>query len=176
MVKDKGIKELIEAFMGLCRDDYQDSRLMLIGPLGSDANIKKYIEYAISINPKVIYAGRHDDVRPYLSASDVFVFPSYREGFPNVVLQAGAMGLPCIVTDIPGSNEIIINNQNGLIIQAKNKDQLFHAMVQLLTNQLLRKNLSKDARSMIVNRYQQGPIWEELLEEYRSLLGAFYSQ
>jgi glycosyltransferase involved in cell wall biosynthesis len=93
-----------------------------------------------------------------------------------VVLQAGAMGLPCIVTDIPGSNEIIINNQNGLIIQAKNKDQLFHAMVQLLTNQLLRKNLSKDARSMIVNRYQQGPIWEELLEEYRSLLGAFYSQ
>lgn len=171
LVKDKGIKELIEAFMLLCRDVYYDSRLLLIGPMGSEGdNFRKYIEHAISLNPRIIYAGRQDDIRPYLAASDIFVFPSYREGFPNVVLQAGAMGLPCIVTDIPGSNEIIINNQNGLIVHAKDNEQLYKTMFKLLIDPELRNSLAKNARQMIINRYQQKPLWEALLQEYKTLL------
>jgi len=162
--------------MLLCQKIYQDSRLLFIGPLDAEGDkFRKYIEDAISHNPKIIYAGRQDDIRPYLAATDIFVFPSYREGFPNAVLQAGAMGLPCIVTDIPGSNEIIIDNQNGLIVQAKDKDQLSNAMIQLLEDQNLRRHLSNNARSMIENRYQQGPLWKELLEDYLSLSRDSYS-
>ncbi|MER8307349.1 glycosyltransferase, partial [Acinetobacter baumannii] len=70
----------------------------------------------IETSENIVFVGYQNDVRPYLAASDVLILPSYREGFPNVVLQAGAMGLPCIVTDINGSNEIIIPNRNGIII------------------------------------------------------------
>lgn len=71
------------------------------------------------------FAGWQQDIRPYLAASDIFVFPSYREGFPNVVLQAGAMGLPSIVTDINGSSEIIRGGMNGVIIPPRDTEALW---------------------------------------------------
>ena len=101
--------------------------------------------------------------------SDVFVFPSYREGLPNVVLQAGAMGLPSIVTNINGCNEIIETNKNGLIIPVKNEMALFNAMQKLLVNTALREKLTQNSRRSIVTRYQQQVVWEALLEEYNKI-------
>jgi glycosyltransferase involved in cell wall biosynthesis len=112
-------------------------------------------------------------VRPYLAISDIFVFPSYREGFPNVVMQAGAMGLPCIVTDINGCNEIIEEGVNGLIISPKNKEQLKAKMQMILENSDLRNQLKQNARSMITSRYEQKMVWEALLEKYKSLESEF---
>lgn len=77
---------------------------------------------------------KQKDVRPYYLISDVFVFPSYREGFPNTVLEAGAMGLPSVVTDINGSNEIIIEGKNGLIIPSMDEDALYTAMKYCVEN------------------------------------------
>ncbi len=85
---------------------------------------------------------------------------------PNVVLQAGAMGLPQIVTDINGSNEIISQGENGLIIPVKDTTALFAAMKQLL-NPDLRAKLSKNAREMIKSRFEQKMVWEALLAEYK---------
>ena len=113
----------------------------------------------------------YDDIRPYLAASDIFVF-KLSGRIPKCGTSGRCHGIPCIVTDIPGSNEIIINNQNGLIVSVKDKDQLFSAMLQLLSDANLRKYLSNNSRSMIVNRYQQRPLWAALLEDYRSLLRA----
>ncbi|WP_308224837.1 glycosyltransferase [Flavobacterium sp. J372] len=125
---------------------------------------------AIDETPEILAVGRHDDIRPYLFASDIFAFPSYREGFPNVVLQAGALGLPCIVSNINGSNEIITHNQNGLIVPVKNTEQLFEAMQLLLNDMPLRKRLASAARDTVVSRFKNDIVWEAILQEYKKHL------
>lgn len=113
--------------------------------------------------------GWQDDVRPFLAASDVFVLPSYREGFPNVVLQAGAMGLPCIVTDINGSNEIVHDRVNGLVVPPRDKEKLCHAMKFMLVNETVRQEMAARSREMIVNRFDRRFFWHELEETYNRL-------
>jgi glycosyltransferase involved in cell wall biosynthesis len=108
-------------------------------------------------------------VRSYFSISDALVFPSYREGFPNVVMQAGAMGLPAIVTNINGCNEIIENEINGLIISPKNVKELETAMNLISTDTHLYKNLKAFARQKIVSRFSRLEIWQALLKEYQTL-------
>ena len=125
---------------------------------------------AINTDPDIISVGEQKDVRPYLAIANCFVFPSYREGFPNVVLEAGAMELPCIVTDINGSNEIIIENKNGLIVPPKNTEAFQKAMTELLNNKELYEYLQLNSRTLIANRYQREEVWKALLNEYNNLL------
>lgn len=113
--------------------------------------------------------GYQDDVRPYLAISNALAFPSYREGFPNVVMQAGAMGLPSIVSDINGCNEIIVEGENGVIIPPKDEEALLKAMQYFLTDAKKVKSMALSARPMIESRYEQKVVWEALLEEYRRL-------
>ena len=171
LVKDKGINELVAAFSQLSIINSQFSiKLLLVGPFEPELDpLAPETEKAIENHPDIYSVGFQTDVRPYLAISDVFVFPSYREGFPNVVMQAGAMELPCIVTDINGCNEIIEDGVNGLIIQPKNAQQLQENMRLLLENSELRNHLKQNARSMITSRYEQKAVWEALLEEYKKL-------
>lgn len=167
VVRDKGINELIAAFK-----EMGDNRikLLLVGNLEqaldpvSDETIEE-----INNNPRINFVGFQPDIREYLFASDAFVFPSYREGFPNVVMQAGAMGLPAIVTDINGSNEIIINERNGLIISVRDSKSLALAMKMMVEDGKLRNRLSANARYLIETRYKQKLVWEELLKKYKLL-------
>ena len=102
--------------------------------------------------------------------ADVMAFPSYREGFPNVVMQAGAMGLPSIVTDINGCNEIIQDGVNGKIIPPKNEKALYEAMKWMYEHHKTKvKEMAQRARPIIVERYEQKKVWEELLKEYKRL-------
>src|SRR5690606_16181045 len=120
LVKDKGINELVAAFKRLNNSTYNIS-LLLVGPFEEDLDPLFPETLHIIENEKNVYSvGYQNDVRPYFAMADALVFPSYREGFPNVVMQAGAMGLPSIVTDINGCNEIITHGVNGLIITPKN--------------------------------------------------------
>ena len=100
----------------------------------------------------------------------MLVFPSYREGFPNVPLQAGSMELPMIVTDINGCNEIVKDGINGLIIPAKNTVALQTAMEKMVIDKDFRKISATVSRSMIVDNYSREIIWNELLNEYTKLL------
>ncbi len=113
--------------------------------------------------------GWQTDVRPYFAISNVLVFPSYREGFPNVVLQAGAMGMFCIVTDINGSNEIIEDGQNGTIIPVKDVQALEREMLACLIykNKYLAYNQS--FRETIRLKYEQKFVWNAILDEYKKL-------
>ncbi|WP_313717511.1 glycosyltransferase, partial [Kaistella carnis] len=122
----------------------------------------------IEENTSIITAEYQDDVRPYFALADALVFPSYREGFPNVVLQAGAMELPSIVSNINGCNEIIKEGENGLIIPVKNTSELQKAIRKLLTDEPLYDHLKKNARPRIVQHYEQAVVWQALLEEYRN--------
>jgi glycosyltransferase involved in cell wall biosynthesis len=126
----------------------------------------------IQTNDAIITTGFQTDVRPYLALSNALVFPSYREGFPNVVMQAGAMGLPCIVTNINGCNEIIEDGINGVFVSVKNTANLLLKMNQLVENNQLFHQLKTNSRSMIATRFNQQVIWEAIKKEYVQLTQA----
>jgi glycosyltransferase involved in cell wall biosynthesis len=169
IVTDKGINELVAAFEQIQRI-YSNTSLLLVGPFEDDLDpVSEKTSKQITTNPKIITTGYQDDVREFYALSDALVFPSYREGFPNVVLQAGAMELPAIVSDINGCNEIIFDSENGIIIPVKDENKLFGAMEKIMTNKKLYEKIKSNTRSMIASRYDQNEMWQELLNEYKML-------
>ncbi|PKP24322.1 MAG: glycosyltransferase family 1 protein [Bacteroidetes bacterium HGW-Bacteroidetes-2] len=172
LVGDKGINELVTAF-SLCERSAANSstpKLLLVGPLEPHLDpLQPETLQEIQNNPNILTVGWQSDVRPYLAISNALVFPSYREGFPNVVMQAGAMGLPAIVTNINGCNEIIEDGKNGTIIPVKNTAALQEKMQQLIEDTAYYQHLKQNARQMICERYEQQVVWEALLAEYRAL-------
>ena len=114
--------------------------------------------------------GRQEDVRPWLLSADVLAFPSYREGFPNVVLEAGAMGLPAIVTDINGSREIIENEYNGMIIKPRDSEALLGAMLELTDNGKKRVLMASRAREHIISKWSTEIVRQGLYDYYDKIL------
>ena len=170
IVKDKGVNELVNAFHDLS-SKYLNVKLILVGPYENHLDpVSVDTLNIIKHSNNIIETGFQDDVRQYLAISDALVFPSYREGFPNVVMQAGAMGLPSIVSDINGCNEIIVDGVNGLIIPPKCEEALYHAMEKFVNSNELVASLSKNSRKMIVERYEQKMVWEAIKNEYDTLL------
>lgn len=170
IVKDKGINELVWAFSQLNKE-YSNTRLILIGVLEDKLDpIKPEIYSEIMNNKSINYVGPQNDVRPWLAASDIYVFPSYREGMPNSLLEAGAMGLPSIVTNINGNNEIIVDGKNGEIIPARNQDALYNKMREWVNNKEKVSRMAGNARRMIGERYSQDIVLAETIKVYHELI------
>jgi len=170
MVKDKGINELVHSFLRLYQDDTR-VRLLLVGPFEKELDpVLPEVEEQILHHPGICFMGFQSDVRPFLVASDALVFPSYREGFPNVVIQAGAMGIPAIVTDINGCNEIVLPDRNGMIIPTKNEQALYESMKYFASHLVEVEKMAANARPLIVSRYEQRMVWNALLAEYKSII------
>lgn len=169
VVGDKGINELVTAFNRLSQEE-GDVRLLIVGPYEEELDpLNKQTINSIETNKDIISVGYQKDVRPYFAISDVLTFPSYREGFPNVVMQAGAMGLPSIVTNINGCNEIILNDVNGKIIPTKNTEALFNMMKRMVKEEELYSSLSKNSREIIEKNYERKTFLDKLLNEYKSI-------
>lgn len=170
LVRDKGIRELVLAFVRLYHQ-YENICLLMVGEIEHSRDpLDGEILRLLQKHEAICAVGFQYDVRPYLAASDVLVFPSYREGFPNVVLQAGAMGLPSIVTNINGCNEIIQDGKNGKIIPPRDEDALYDAMKWFYEHQDDEvKEMAIRARPLIMERYEQHKVWNALLEEYKAL-------
>lgn len=169
MVSDKGINELVQSFATLYKT-YPFLRLLLVGPMEEELDpLLPQTTMLIKQHEGIQWLGYQSDVRPALLASDLFVFPSYREGFPNVVMQAGAMGLPCIVSDINGCNEIIEQGKNGLIVAPKDTAALQAAIETLVTDKEKRMSMAAASRENIVAKYDRNYLWSALLDEYTLL-------
>lgn len=169
LVKDKGINELIQAFCRLPQEQHP-VKLLLVGDYESDLDpLQPNTLAQITSNPNIISTGFQTDVRPYFCLSHALVFPTYREGFPNVVLQAGALDLPGIVTNINGCNEIIVPGKNGLIIPVKEENAIFDAMQFFIHHPQETSAMKKNAREMIETRYKQVVVWEAIRQEYQIL-------
>ncbi len=169
VVKDKGINELVSAFNELNLKN-RNCKLIIVGKIENEKDpISKITMGIIKKNKNILLTGFKNDVRPYLSIANCFVFPSYREGFPNALMQAGAMDLPCIATNINGCNEIIQDNINGFLIPPKNIDALVKAMQKIMDKKLITK-LSKNCRLMVKEKYDQKYFWKKLLIEYDNLI------
>lgn len=170
MVRDKGMNELVSAFVRL-NAQYPKTRLILIGPFERNLDpVLPETEKQILNHPAIEFLDKQNDVRPFFAASQALVFPSYREGFPNVVLEAGAMGLPTIATNINGCNEIILPGKNGVLIEPKDEAALYAAMEDFVLHQDVVAGYAKKCRQLIVERYDRKLIWDALLAEYNTLL------
>jgi glycosyltransferase involved in cell wall biosynthesis len=165
IVKDKGIIELTKAFKKL--SSATEVRLILVGPFEQELDpLPAEVIQFINENAGVIKAGFMHDVRPWLMASDVFVFPSYREGFPNVVMQAACLEVPSIVSDINGCNELIEHEVSGLVVPPKNELALYEAMKRLAEDPETGKRFAKAARKFVTENFDQQYVWGELLKAY----------
>jgi len=165
LVGDKGLNEMVSAFKELSESN-ERVRLLLVGGAESELDpLQPDTIQEMEANEHIISVGFQNDVRSYFAISNALVFPTYREGFPNVVMQAGAMKLPAIVTNINGCNEIIIEGENGTIIPTKNRDLLLDAMRTFADGAY--ENKGAMCRKMIVDRYEQSVVWEALLKEYK---------
>ncbi|MFN3841575.1 MAG: glycosyltransferase family 4 protein, partial [Cyclobacteriaceae bacterium] len=171
MVGDKGIRELVAAFKKI-NESGKKVYLLLVGKMEADLDpIEKADREYINSTGNVFVVGYQHDVRPWMLAMDVFVFPSYREGFPNVVMQAACLELPNIVSDINGCNEIIQHGETGIVVPAKNQEALAEAMEYLLDNVQCREQFGKRAREFVKKHFEQRLVWDNLLKEYLDLLG-----
>ena len=185
IVRDKGINELIAAFDKLSQE--HKVRLLLVGTFEDALDpVSESTKKIIEGNSSIEYLGPQygTDLLACYAASDCFVFPSYREGFPNTVLEAGAMELPSIVTDINGSREIIVcrNEENtspirdmklcdnGIIIPPRNEDFLYKAMEEVFKNDNVRAMMASQAREMVASRFEQSFVQKCLIEFYNEII------
>mgnify|MGYP005812675183 CR=1 FL=1 len=180
VVRDKGIVELTQAFQNVRRALAEHQvvdpprsragvRLLIVGDFEADLDpLPAECLQFLKNDPDVILAGFQRDVRSWLLASDIFVFPSYREGFPNVVMQASLLELPCIVSDINGCNEIITANETGLIVPSKNAEALSTAMKRLAENREMRTLFGKASCQYVSGNYGRSIVWAGLLDEYKN--------
>lgn len=176
IVRDKGIVELLEAFKNLTESDSQKSdtsspiSLLLVGNEEEHLDpLPPSTQQLINTLPNVYRLPFQTDVRHFYATAQALVFPSYREGFPNVVLEAGAFALPSIVTDINGSREIITNKDNGLIIPPQNTEALTQAMQTLLHTPHL-KSMGEAAYRNVQQHFSKTLVWQQLKDYYQHLL------
>ncbi len=164
---DKGIRELVEGFQMLPAN----SRLLLVGDADDTARLDVSTMNDLHRHARIHAIGYQQDIRPALAASDVLVLPSYREGFPNVVLQAGAMNLPVIATDIGGSNEIIKPGFNGWLVPPHDARALAGTMREAMnTPEPERAAMGRQARQRIRARFERAEHWQRMVAFYRSEL------
>lgn len=163
---DKGIAELLAAFAEMP----DDAHLVLVGGLDENGALREAQLRMISRHARIHMLGFVTDVRPALRASNVLVLPSYREGFPNAILQAGAMGLPAIATNINGCNEVVRHGDNGWLVPSKDSIALRSAMDRaraLAAGE--RALMGERARQQVCERFEQARHWERMVQFYRAL-------
>lgn len=166
LVKDKGMGELLEAFVKL-QDAYPGDRLWLVGNEEPELDpLEEKHRQILQTNPAIQCWGFQNDIRPYLAAAQVLLFPSYREGFPNVPMQAGSMGCMLLLTDINGCNEIVQHKENGLLVPAKNTAELAAAMLFIRQHSEIRDIYATAIRKKIRQDYDQKNLWNLILNEY----------
>lgn len=169
IVNDKGVNELVKAFENL-NLKYSFSKLLLVGDYKNETDIiSTKSQQIIKNNSSIIYLEFQEDIREYLAVSNLLVLPSYREGLPNVLIEAGSYGLPLVATNINGCNEVIINEQNGLLINKKDEIGLFNAMEKFIIDEDFYNKIKNNARESIVSRYSQEFFYTELFKEFKNI-------
>lgn len=166
--KDKGIDELVEAYC-ILQQKYPMMILLLVGRMETEENpVSDSTINAINTNKGIIATGRQSDVPAFLAITDVFVFPSYREGFGLSLMEAGAMGVPAIASDIIGCNEVVVNGETGLLIPPHSSHAIVDAVEKLYDDKALYEKFQLNCRESIVNRYEQNNLWEQYRNYYLS--------
>lgn len=171
ITRDKGINELWKAFKMLPPN--LNCRLLLVGRIDNGRSLNRNLLEWSWQDPRVTYVEWTNQTEQFYSAMDVFVSPSYREGFGLVVIEAEAMGLPVIVTNVPGQVDAIVDNVTGLTCKVKDADSLSSAMSRLIVENELRKKMSVEAFQYVKTNYEQNQLFKHILSARNRVLGNF---
>jgi glycosyltransferase involved in cell wall biosynthesis len=171
IVKDKGIAELLDAWEQIS-ERQTDVHLLLVGPMETQDPITEAQKIAIQHDPRVHHVGMIADVERFYAAMEILVLPTYREGFPNTPLEAAAMGLPVVATQIPGCVDAVKDGLTGTLVPARDADALAGAIRTYLNDPELRRIHGNAGRARVLADFTQEAIWEALYQEYSALLSA----
>ncbi len=162
--KDKGFEELMAAFKSL-KSKYPDIVLLYVGPNEKPDTVNsEYLKYFEEC-PDIIYTGGWvDDAERYLSAMDIFLFPSYREGFGNVVIEAEAMGVPVVVSDIPGPQNGMVDGVTGFKVPARTVEPLVEKTSLLIEDEALRQKFGKAGAKFVVENFDSRVLIKKIIE------------
>lgn len=168
LTADKGVNELLYAFLNI-EKKYHAVKLFMLGGMDNHESLdRNLMEQAVKSN-HIIFTGNIKNVEAYYAASDVFVAPSYREGFGLVVVEAEAMALPAVVSNVPGQIDAIKENETGLTCKVKNGDALQFQMEKLIVDDRLRVKMGNAAAKYVADNYEQKKLFQ-YLKEHRDLL------
>ena len=170
LVYDKGIVELINVFKKL-NDEHSNLKLILAGKYETELDpLPSQTIDEIRNNSSIIYVDWTELGEYYMSISNCFIFPSHREGFPNVLLQAGAMQLPIICSDIPGNIDIVENRQTGLIFKKGNEAELYNSIKFAIDHPEEMMMMADKLSEKIILNYKRENVWQSILNEYQTVL------
>lgn len=170
IVKDKGIDDLVAAFSELSKK-HNNLKLLIIGSYDDNLNsIHKDTKNQIENSNKIKRLNFQNDIRRYLEVSSLFVLPSHREGFPNVLLEAGSFELPLVASNINGCNEVIENGENGLLFDKKDVIDLTKSIDAFINNNDLYNKAKKNIRKTVISKYSKNEFNENLYFEMKKLL------
>ena len=171
IVRDKGIEELAAAWSKI-KAEFSKARLLIIGKFEDEDPVPQDIVGMLIDDASVHVMGFQPPERlPELfNAMDVFVLPSHREGFPVVLLEAGAMGLPVVATDIPGCVDAVVEGETGTLVPEYDAGALAAAIARYLRDSALRAAHGAAARARVLRDYRQVDMWNAIIGEYERLL------
>lgn len=170
IVKDKGINELILAYKEVNKL-FSNTKLLLVGNFEDELDpLLPEVKKEIQNNKSIILVGFQEDIRPFYKLMNLFVFPSYREGFGISLMEAAAMGIPAISSNIIGCNEIINDEVNGYLIPSKDKNELFNKMLFCIKNKDKVYAMSKVSREIILSKFDQNELWSKMIDSYKNNL------
>jgi glycosyltransferase involved in cell wall biosynthesis len=169
--RDKGLDELLAAFSKVKAERAaMPPKLLCVGEHDTSAPVSAAAMAQLKSDPDIICAGWQKDIRSYLAAMDVLILPSYREGFPNVLLQAGAMRLPLIATDVNGSNEIVLPGETGLLVAPGDARALGDAILTFLEYPYAdRAEMGAAGQRRVRELFSQATVRAALLDFYQEL-------
>ncbi len=168
MVRDKGVEELIHAFDGV-QKEFPQAVLLIVGVYEERDKPSESTILLISSHPGVRHVGWQSDVVPFMAAMDVFVLPTYREGFPTVLLEAAAMGIPSVTTNATGARDAVIDGSTGLRVPVKDVSALKSAMARLAGDSSLRDSMGQAGREWVCRNFNQKDVWQRQVDVYRAL-------
>ena len=170
LVKDKGIAELVHVFTQL-QNNNQNLKLILVGEYEDTLDpLPSAVLQEIETNPSIIHINWSNQVEYFMHLAGLFVFPSHREGFPNVLLQAGAMQLPIICSQITGNTDIVTDKETGLIFESGNEQQMCKLLQYALLHPQHMQDMAKKLQQHVRDNYRQENIWQNMLEAYKTLV------
>lgn len=165
---DKGTNELLKAFRKINRPDFA---LLLIGSFDElRCNLDTEVLEWAKANERVIFHGFSREVPKYMSAMDILVHPTYREGFSMVIQQAMAMGCAIITTDVPGPSEVIEKDKSGLLVPDHNVEKLADAMVELGCNKCLQSEFSVAGLLRVKEKFERSKMLEMTFENRMKMI------
>jgi len=169
IVKDKGLNELLDVFDDLSKK-HSHIKLLLIGDYKNETDpISRESQIIMQSNKHIKYLEFQDDVKAFLSITNLFVLPSYREGLPNVLIEAGSLGIPMVATDINGCNEVVEDGVNGILVKPKDKVLLFEAIERFVVDKVFYMHIKNAVRPSIIKKYEQHRFWKSLKEMFFEL-------